>query len=314
MISKAYEHFYKNVKSLVLENDFIKLIILPTGGRIVSLENKIKNREFLMQQETREYTFPKYGDTYTDFGPCGFDDMFPTINECFYESFPWKGHVIPDHGELWGLNWSHFIEKNVIHMSVYGVRLPYLFKKSLHFSSDKEITINYEVTNLSQFDMDFLWTAHPMLTAEEGMELSLPDDCKKAISTLNSSNRIGGFGEELDWPFNTDSSGVKHQLNKIRDKSKKICEKYYFKNRLKEGWIKISYPSDNASINFEFPPGKVPYLGMLVDEGFWKGKFYVIPEPCTAAFDSINNSKLFEKSSVIRGNCSYSWFLKISFT
>ncbi len=314
MISKLYEDFYKNVKSLVLENDFIKLIILPAGGRIVSLENKIKKREYLIQQKSKDYIMPEYSGDYNDRGRAsGFDDMFPTINECFYENFPWKGQIMPDHGEVWGLNWDYFIENNIINLSVFGIRLPYLFKKSLHFSSDKEITINYEVNNLSQFDMEFIWAAHPMIAAEEGMEIILPEDCIKATSTLNFSNRVGGFGEELDWPFNTDSSGIRHKINRIRDKSKNICEKYYFKNRLKEGWIKINCPSDNSSINFNFPPDKVPYLGFLVYEGYSDGRFFIIPEPCTGAFDSINNSKLFGKSSTIYSKCSYDWFLKISF-
>jgi hypothetical protein len=29
-----------------MENDLLKLVIIPVGGRIVSIESKIKNREF----------------------------------------------------------------------------------------------------------------------------------------------------------------------------------------------------------------------------------------------------------------------------
>ena len=38
--------------------------------------------------------------------PAGYDDMFPTILECHYEQFPRKGVELPDHGELWPLEWT----------------------------------------------------------------------------------------------------------------------------------------------------------------------------------------------------------------
>ena len=153
-----------------------------------------------------------------------------------------------------------------------------------------------------------------MLKAEKGMEFHLPPDCTKAVSVLGLSHRMGGFGEEFDWPVAKDSKGFSHQLNKLGDPKGNIAEKYYFKNRLNEGWIKIKYPSDNSTLTLNFPSEKVPYVGILVDEGWWKKDLLlIIPEPCTAAFDSINLSKIYSTGSVLKAFGKYCWYLEFVF-
>ena len=317
MAVKIFESEFKGAKSLIMENDFLKVVILPYGGRVVSLYNKANGREFLLQQDTPAYTVDRYAGDYVGFNPCGFDDMFPTINECFYESYPWKGHVMPDHGEVWGLDWHYRIEDGRLIMDTYGIRLPYrLIKSFLFYDNGKKLHIDYSAENPTGFDMSFLWAAHPILKAEEGMEFYLPSCCTKAVSVLSAgiSDRIGGFGEELDWPVARDLKGVSHQLNKVRNSRMKIAEKYYFKNRLEEGWVRIKYPSDGAILKLSFPPEKVPYLGILLDEGWWKDNLvYMIPEPCTAAFDSIALSKVYSMDSVIKSCSKYEWFLEFGF-
>lgn len=313
MKQKIYKSDYRNFTSLVLENEFLKLVILPSGGRVVSLFDKQKNREFLMQQEGEDYLFGNYADDYVSCKPAGFDDMFPTIDECYYEDFPWKGHLLPDHGEVWSLDWDYTLEDNKVIMWVNGVRMPYLLKKYVYFYSDYEIRIDYEVTNLSSFDMRYIWSAHPIIMAEEGMEFFLPADCKKATSVLNFSKRLGGYGQEFFWPEYKDKSGNAHILNKFRNKSEGNVEKYFFRNGVKEGWIKLKYPTDNAILNLIFPSEKTLYVGIVIDEGYFKKDLlFIIPEPCTAAFDRIDASKLFDAGSVLKAKSTFDWYLALS--
>jgi len=64
-----------------------------------------------------------------DYQPAGFDDMFPTINECFYEDYPWKGQKMPDHGELWSLEWKYEIKESCLALWTYGVRCHIYLRK-----------------------------------------------------------------------------------------------------------------------------------------------------------------------------------------
>ena len=73
MKQKTYKSYYRNLTGLVLENEFLKLVVLPSGGRVVSLFDKQKNREFLMQQEGKDYLFGIYDGDYVASKPAGFD-------------------------------------------------------------------------------------------------------------------------------------------------------------------------------------------------------------------------------------------------
>ena len=307
-----YETSFKGQKSIVMENDCLRLEVLPKGGRIISLVDKRSGREFLVQQKGVDYCTGEYDSNMTDYQPAGFDDMFPTIDACFYEDYPWKGHRIPDHGEVWSLDWKVEIGESGISLWVYGIRLPYRLKKTIRFPAENQISISYKAENLTEFDMDFLWAAHPMLKAEEGLEILLPDDCDEAVCTLCFDGRLGEYGDLFDWPDWVDKSGLKHHLNRIRGLSAGNTEKYYFKDRLIQGWCKIKYPSDNTTLTLSFPVDKVPYFGILVEEGGWAEESYIIPEPCTAPFDRIDVSKLHSKSSSIPGNSPYEWDIGIT--
>ncbi len=60
--------------------------------------------------------------------------MFPTIDRCYYERYPWQGTPIPDHGEVWSIPWSATITGDQLHMATYGVRFPYRLEKWISFS------------------------------------------------------------------------------------------------------------------------------------------------------------------------------------
>ena len=56
---------YKGEKALILENEFIKTIILPDwGSKMVSIIYKPENYELLWQNPGNLYRKTKYGDNY----------------------------------------------------------------------------------------------------------------------------------------------------------------------------------------------------------------------------------------------------------
>src|SRR5215467_5754773 len=92
---------YKDQPSVVLENGTIRAEFVTQGGRMVSLREKATDEEFLFQQDGAKYIRAEYGKQMANDQAAGYDDMFPTIGECTYQQFPWKGTPLPDHGEVW---------------------------------------------------------------------------------------------------------------------------------------------------------------------------------------------------------------------
>jgi hypothetical protein len=311
MGSKIYDSTYKDQKAIVMESSSVAFKFLPDfGGNIASIIDKKTSKEFLVQRPEVKYRTVPFDGSYVDAECSGLDDMFPTIDTCYYQKEPWAGTKLADHGEVWNLKSKVQTGKDDACFTFYGIRLPYVFEKRAHFLSDSILQIDYKVINNTQFDMDFLWAAHTMLNAEPGVKVLVPRDLKKAISVFTSTGRIGRYGEEFDWPEYTDKGGVKRDAG-IMGARENNCEKYYFKDALKKGWCAAQYP-DNSIFALSFPPEKIPYLGILHNQGSFRNIYNLFLEPCSASFDRPDFAAVRGQNSVVKASSTYKWYLNIT--
>jgi galactose mutarotase-like enzyme len=190
---------YKDVKSIVLENDYLRVILLPDwGSKIVSIWYKNIDHELLWQNPGKEYIKTGYGEPFEKGEFSGFDEMFPTISRCSYELGPWKGIELPDHGEVWSIPWEYGLGGDLVRLWVHGIRFPYRLEKRVYLE-EKRIFMKYRAQNLSPFDLDFIWAAHPLFNATEGMELIVPAGMNRIVNSV-SGPRLGSYGSVYDFP------------------------------------------------------------------------------------------------------------------
>lgn len=304
-----YEAVYKGNNCIIMENSRLKITQMLIGSRMISLLDKKTGREFMFQSGSSDYNTGEYDSWYPKYDPVGFDEMFPTIDECYYPDFPWKGIRVPDHGEVWSLTWDYELFKDNIVMYVNGVRFPYKITKRIYFKSDNSIRIEYEAENYSCFDMQFIWAAHPIINIEENSQISIPGHCNDGFTIISSSGRLGTYGSRFRL---TDKAGdmvngkivIKARSLKVKD-----TEKYFIVNKLNSGKCAIKYPSDGSCLEIGFPVDKVPYLAIWMNEGGWKDALTIAIEPCTAPYDRIDIAKAFNQSSVIKAKSIYKWYL-----
>ena len=306
---------YRGTPSITLETDALKVNYLPLGGRMVSFLDKRTKREYLLQRspstdgpDSAREGNQRYTARYDDY-VAGFDDMFPTIDECFYPSFPWYGHRIPDHGEVWSLEWECEASDDCLHMEVNGVRLPYKLSKDIRFTGNNELRVDYRIENPTDFDLEFLWTAHPTLPIEQGARIIVPPECTQAVCVVSKTGRIGSYGDLISWPVQVGKNGKKIRLDILGSEAAEDEEKYYFTDRLKRGWCGIEFPSDKSTFLLTFPVDRVPYLGIYTGGGELSNPKVVIPEPCTAPFDRLDLSRFYTQDSVVRKRGIYEWSL-----
>jgi hypothetical protein len=304
---------FKDQTSVILENDVIRAEFVAQGARMVSLRDKRIDHEFLFQQEETNYILAKYGEPMANNQAAGYDDMFPTIGECFYQHFPWKGTLLPDHGEVWSLDWDMVKDKTSIAMSSRGVRLPYKLTRCVTSPKENQLRFDYKLENVSPFPLSFLWSAHPIFRVEEGARVILPEECRIATTGSSLSGRIGGFGHQFTWPIYTDERGNKHDLSLIRSPSAHDATSYFFIDPLKHGWCSLNYPSIRRTLTLSFPSEMVPFLGVIIAEGvIGDPRFLALLEPCTAPFGRLDNAALYTKESQIPAAGSKKWFLAFS--
>lgn len=307
----VYPSQYKDQAAVTVESDVITAQFLPSiGAKMASLLYKPLGRELLVQRPNQTYLLQPFDGDYVA-GECsGFDDMFPTIDACYYDRYPWAGTRMADHGEVWSLPWEHAVQGDRLYFSVYGVRFPYWLEKWVSFAAEAVLRIDYRLTNLSPFDFDFLWAAHTMVNLEDEVELALPDGVQSVVNTLSFSG-AATYGDELTWPVCTLRDGTRRDLRILRPKSARDAEKYFIKGRLPEGWCGLKYHRSNFSLVLSFPVDRVPYLGVLPNEGGWQDLYNIFLEPGTAAFDRPDVARCRNQVATLKGRATYEWHLNI---
>ena len=308
---KISEASYKDQRAISLESDKARFLFLPdTGASMASAWSKARSKEYLVQRPQETYLRQPFGGVYVDAECCGMDDMFPTIDTCTYEKFPWTGAPLADHGEVWNLPCRTAISENSVQFTCFGVRLPYVFHKEASMPNDTTVLLKYRVENPTHFDMDFLWAGHTMIVAEQGLKLHVPDDCQKGVAVFSNTGRIGAYGERFDYPVYTDSQGIQRDVSEMKSRDGN-CEKYYFENKLEHGWCAVSYPAGDV-FAMSFTAKTVPYLGILHNEGDFRDIYNIFLEPCTCAFDRPDVARLWGQSSTIPAGGAYEWEMAIS--
>lgn len=316
MSVQIYPSQYKDQRALSVESGKIVAQFLPAvGSKMCSLVYKPLNLELLVQRSNPRYLLAPYDGDYVGQGECsGFDEMFPSIDKCFYEGYPWRGTPIPDHGEVWSIEWDYVAENDRLHFATFGVRFPYKLEKWVTFQGDNVLHTDYRVTNLSDFDLDFMWAAHPMFYLEEGAELRLPTGVQRVVTTLSFTGNLGRYGDEFDWPIALLPDGQMRDLRRIRPKTARDAEKYFVKGKLPEGWCALFYPRSDLTLTLSFPVETVPYLAILPNAGGWQDLYNIFLEPATAAFDRLDVARLRGECSTVTARSAYEWYLDIALT
>ncbi len=199
---------YEGFDTFVLGNGRIQMCIVPElGGKITSIQDLDTQREWLWRNPHLPNQPVVYGASFVKkYDTGGLDECFPSVAGGAYPDAPWDGVMIPDHGELWCQPWDIEVvessaEQIVLALGCNGVRFPYRFERTLTFSADSPaITLDYRVSNLTSFDMPFVWSIHPILKIEAGMQVKLPTGVEMVRSDFGADGFLGKGGSLHSWP------------------------------------------------------------------------------------------------------------------
>lgn len=312
MTLQISEGEYKDARSIVLESEALRVTLVPEwGAKMASLVHKKTGKEHLYQLPGERFRKVTYGARFDDGECAGFDEMFPTISECYCDLEPWSGAKFPDHGEVWSIPWKAEVTGNEVRLSVHGVRFPYLLTKTMTIEREKTVSIRYRADNLSPYDFPAMWAAHPLFNVAPGARIILPDSARKIINT-GAGPVLGNFGQLYSFPVARTTGGKEWDLSRINGNEGRYFYKYFFLDQLDEGFAIIHDPGSRETIGLSWPVEEVPYLGIWVNEGGYAGQFNMAPEPCTAPLDRWDTARQWGKLPVIPAFGSQEWSLKIT--
>jgi hypothetical protein len=304
---------YKDQKAITLETEIMRAQFLPEhGAKLASLVYKPRGRELLVQRPDPIYAVQPFDGDYVAAECSGLDDMFPTIDACYYDRYPWQGTKMADHGEVWSLPWESRLENDGIYFAVNGIRFPYKLEKRVSFPRENILRWDYCLSNLSPFDFDYLWAAHPMFYLEEGAELVLPEGIKRLVGTFSLPPGHLSYGDEITYPVGSLFDGEEKDFRQLEPKSTGLAYKYFIKGKMPAGWCGVKFHRSNFSLFMSFPVEQVPYLGILPNAGGWQDLYNIFLEPCTAPFDRPDAARYRGQGSILPGNSQVCWQLNIT--
>ena len=305
---------YKGLKSVILENEFLRLTFLPQYGcKLASLISKKTGREFLFQSSSETLSVPPYGASFAQYDSSGFDEVFPSIDACPYPCGPLKGTAIPDHGEVWALPWdTEYKERqNRIKSVVHSNKFPYVFSRTAMLEKN-EVLFSYRAENTSDFEFEFIWTPHCLLACSPATRLLVPPQLNQVITVEHGTKRLGPWGTLHPYPVTKDINGNTMDLAATEPVSANNCEKFYFTSPNKEGRCGIEHTDTKERLIYTYSAEQVPYLGVWKTQGGYRGDYNIALEPCTGIYDDLYVAHKIRRAAKIAPKGALQWDFKMS--
>ena len=275
----------KGQAAIMLENDRLAVCVLKNlGGKIAGLY--AKNEKFeLAAEPSVEYGQPVYGDDFSTYDASGFDDCFPNIHPC---KDLVSGFNYPDHGEIWQAQFSVDMATDSINLHYASSNFPYYYEKKICLS-DQSLSLTYRITNTGSTPFPCIWAFHELMRYEKDMEILYPKGSGGIINTLDSVP-LGKAGRRysMHGEYDFSSPPAPYPPTMI---------KYYLAEKTSDGYCGFWYPSANTGCLLRYDPDVLPYLGVWISAGGFRGDYNCALEPCNGFYDDIgtarNNNALY---------------------
>ena len=285
----AKEIIFKGEKAIELHNKKIKVVILPQiGGKIASLYHKEKEFEFAFQNKENTYKRPKLYSSFAEFDAAGLDDAFPTIDQCTV-NYHGKEVIYPDHGEIWTSSFQvESIMDNKVTLKYESEILPYTYHKIIELKENSEVEISYDIKNNGVDKIPCIFAAHFLVNCHQDMIINFPKGTEQIVN-VQPSERLGSVGTVHEIDANISKEGTVHEsLLSVLPAHSNNTEKYYVKDKVKEGRCSILYKHVQLEYILKYDKEKLPYLGFWVTEGGFRGDYNCALEPTNGYYDSID--------------------------
>jgi hypothetical protein len=265
--------------AMMIESSALQVYLRPeVGGKITQIVD-LRSEQPILVPPSKPYTTIPPGACWLDYDLSGMDDCFPNIAPGSYPGSRWAETPLPDHGEwVYGAWKVEAATGKAIRLQRAGIALPYSARKTVQLIHDDTIRIDYEVENLGDVSLRYLWAAHPLILVNElGYRLTLPKGTKQARILMD---RL-----PFEWPL---FKGIDLSSTWIPDGPPLKL----FILDLTEGWCDLGL--SHCTLRFEFDLATNPKLGIWLNNfGFplppQKSIRCIAIEPCTSASDKLDD-------------------------
>ena len=269
---------FNGLQALVLENDRLRVVVLPDlGGKVWQVTDRRTRRDLLWQNPRITARPVPFGSTYDDVFFGGWDELFP--NDVPEEL---AGEPFPDHGELWASAWDWRVEDRDDAVSVtLSLETPISacrFTKTLTLADGaSDLEVAWRIENRLARDLPYLWKQHVAVPVNEPASLGMG---ARSMYVEDFGNpRAGGAGTRYRWPVLVDGAGARHDMRPTLPGSSQVSE-FQYATELEAGWCSVTY-ADGSGVGLAFDPEVFRSCWTFASFGGWRAHEVLILEPCT---------------------------------
>ncbi|HJC23755.1 MAG TPA: DUF5107 domain-containing protein [Candidatus Eisenbergiella merdavium] len=265
---------------IVLENEKLSAEILPQlGGKLSSVYWKPQGFELAAPNTRGIYRLPGEDADFSEFDASGLDDAFPSIDGA---SVRREGKTVnyPDHGEIWSHPFAVLSgSRTEAALEWESSRFEYRYEKRVRLEDDS-LLLDWKITNVSDTALPCIWTFHGLMRYEEDMRLILPSDLTR-------------FRNVMDSPLLGEAGRIYERKNDVWDFErvpKRLPEtalKFYGEGRSREGVCGLVYPTQKTACIMTYDADRLPWLGVWITAGGYRGDYNVALEPSNGFYDDI---------------------------
>ena len=266
-----------------LRSEAVALSVVPElGAKIISLKDLRTQREWLWHpRDNLELFRNRPRDAFSDSPLVGMDECLPTILPC-----TWRGRELPDHGEVWNQAWE--VDQDAWQLGVLKTVIklkssPFVFERAIALQ-ERQIRIDYKLTNLENTEEDFVWAFHPLLRLMAEDKLELPGSTRKL---LNGETWVDAVASAI--PTSNCAKAFAHPVS--------------------EGWAAVINGVTGDRLEFVWDSFQNNSLGLWITRGGWHGYHHFAIEPTNADHDSLATASKRKRCGTVAGNGSVRWQL-----
>lgn len=276
---KIHESQKGGVKSVILENSKLLISVLPElGGKIADLLWKPENFQ-LVAQPGKDYRKPDFGGDFSLFDASGLDDGFPCLHAV---TDPVSGHTYPDHGEIWSAELDAKPEGDALRLVYESPHFPYRYNKTITLSENR-IRLTYHIENTGSTPFPCIWAFHGLMRYAENMEIRYPGSSRTFLNTFESP-LLGRPGRLHHW-------GGPYDFGRVPAKAPSSMVKYYLAEPVAEGLCGFWYPDPGVGCLLRYDAKILPYLGVWITAGGFRGDYNCALEPANGFYDDIETAR-----------------------
>lgn len=290
------------LKAVILENEFLNIVILPeAGGKIYSIRDNKHQVELLWQNPRVNPTRPDSSASFDDNWAGGWDDILPNDQAVVF-----KGEPLPDHGELWNVVWDYSVIQRFrgevrVRLETKTRIYPLHIVKELSLKEGaRGFKVSYSITNIGYEAVEYFLRLHPAFRVEEGSILEIPGGIVYPDKTFNNPacNR-----DSYEWPFMpiADRGDIETRDMSVIPAAS-VRETVFQYIHLKEGWFSIYHPKRETGLKMDFDKKLFPYITYFASFGGWRGHYTAVVEPSTGYPSDLGQASREGRTSIIEPN------------